>query len=230
MALSNRQHIIIVVSIFSVIAVIFAVVKFDNWYTAKREYAQARENRLRAESRAKEQLEKLLANKASALETAIATKDTNPAAGLAMLEAYQAFKFDEISAATAQLLDAKKAKDIAAAKEFLRTGDHKRAFDATLPYQAGNTDKAITALLDQIETTRVRAARAAMKIELAERAKAGVQLGMTMERVMQSSWGTPTTINRTITPRGTRSQWVYRKTNANGYLYFENGVLVTIQD
>ena len=133
MALSNRQHIIIVVSIFSVIAVIFAVVKFDNWYTAKREYAQARENRLRAESRAKEQLEKLLANKASALETAIATKDTNPAAGLAMLEAYQAFKFDEISAATAQLLDAKKAKDIAAAKEFLRTGDHKRAFDATLP-------------------------------------------------------------------------------------------------
>ena len=39
-------------------------------------------------------------------------------------------------------------------------------------------------------------------------------------------------VNSTKTPRGTREQWVF--TNINGmplwYLYFDNGILVTIQD
>jgi hypothetical protein len=49
---------------------------------------------------------------------------------------------------------------------------------------------------------------------------------MTQERVLQSSWGRPEHINRSDYSFGTKEQWVY----GNGhYLYFENGVLTSIQ-
>jgi hypothetical protein len=64
------------------------------------------------------------------------------------------------------------------------------------------------------------------KRELAQLKKEGVNIGMTRERVIQSSWGKPRKINRTTTQLGTREQWVYD----GGYLYFENGLLTTIQN
>ena len=55
----------------------------------------------------------------------------------------------------------------------------------------------------------------------------GVTIGMSKEDVLASSWGRPESINTTTTSRGTREQWVYGGRN---YLYFENGVLTTIQN
>ena len=57
--------------------------------------------------------------------------------------------------------------------------------------------------------------------------KQGVLLGMNQEAVLSSSWGRPKDINRTTNRYGTREQWVYGNGN---YLYFENGILTSIQN
>ena len=53
-----------------------------------------------------------------------------------------------------------------------------------------------------------------------------VRVGMTQE-MCRAAWGEPTSVNRTTTGRSTTEQWVYDYGN---YLYFENGVLTTIQN
>lgn len=53
-----------------------------------------------------------------------------------------------------------------------------------------------------------------------------VQIGMTKE-MCRSSWGEPSKVNTTTTKYGTHEQWVY---SDGSYLYFEKGVLTTIQD
>jgi hypothetical protein len=53
-----------------------------------------------------------------------------------------------------------------------------------------------------------------------------VYIGMPANEA-RDSWGDPDDINRTITSYGTREQWVYGLKN---YLYFENGILKTIQN
>lgn len=51
-------------------------------------------------------------------------------------------------------------------------------------------------------------------------------IGMTAEQVVKSSWGKPIDINKTTTANGYSEQWVY-----NGkYIYFENGIVTTIQE
>ncbi|MFB5281911.1 hypothetical protein [Peribacillus sp. Hz7] len=54
-----------------------------------------------------------------------------------------------------------------------------------------------------------------------------VSIGMTKEEVLTEGWGRPQDVNRTITANGTSEQWVYA---GYRYLYFEDGILVTIQD
>ena len=73
-----------------------------------------------------------------------------------------------------------------------------------------------------------QAAAKARSTELANFKKQGVSIGMTAERVLQSNWGKPTQINRTTTSHGTREQWVYR--GQRSYLYFEDGILTSIQN
>ncbi len=51
-----------------------------------------------------------------------------------------------------------------------------------------------------------------------------VKIGMTKE-MCELSWGKPKSINETITSQNKSEQWVY----SQGYLYFEKGVLTTIQ-
>jgi len=53
-----------------------------------------------------------------------------------------------------------------------------------------------------------------------------VWIGMTAE-MARDSWGYPKDINRTITANLTHEQWVY---DNDKYLYFENGILTTIQE
>ena len=52
-----------------------------------------------------------------------------------------------------------------------------------------------------------------------------VVIGMTRAQAM-SAWGTPKDINTTTTRYGTTEQWVY---SSGKYLYFDNGVLTSIQ-
>lgn len=65
-----------------------------------------------------------------------------------------------------------------------------------------------------------------MRLEKAERKKQGVSIGMTAEEVVDSMWGKPQSINTSIGSWGTHEQWVYGGRN---YLYFENGILKSIQ-
>ncbi|MEB2280088.1 hypothetical protein LAV73_08770 [Lysinibacillus xylanilyticus] len=65
-------------------------------------------------------------------------------------------------------------------------------------------------------------------IRKAEREKNKVYIGMTSERLLETNWGKPDDINRTITAYGTKEQWIYRDSGV--YFYFEDGILVTIQE
>ncbi|RNF30590.1 hypothetical protein NM04_11705 [Massilia aurea] len=59
------------------------------------------------------------------------------------------------------------------------------------------------------------------------RRRGGVRIGMTTKQVRASNWGKPESVNRTTSAAGIHEQWVYGDGN---YLYFENGVLTTIQN
>lgn len=73
------------------------------------------------------------------------------------------------------------------------------------------------------EQARKREAAALARLKRSQ----GVNIGMTQEDVIASSWGRPEKVNRTTNARGTREQWVYGSGN---YLYFEDGILVSIQN
>ena len=60
-----------------------------------------------------------------------------------------------------------------------------------------------------------------------EKRSKGVSIGMSKEDVLASKWGRPESVNKTTGSYGTHEQWVYGGRN---YLYFENGVLTTIQN
>lgn len=55
----------------------------------------------------------------------------------------------------------------------------------------------------------------------------GAYIGMSTDEALLSSWGRPESINRTTNAHGTHEQWVYGGRN---YLYFENGMLTSIQN
>lgn len=52
-------------------------------------------------------------------------------------------------------------------------------------------------------------------------------IGMTKTEVENSTWGKPTKINKTTTSYGVREQWCYSNYK---YIYFENGVVTSIQE
>lgn len=57
-----------------------------------------------------------------------------------------------------------------------------------------------------------------------ETKKSAPKIGMTKSEVLNSTWGSPKKKNITETAYGTHEQWVY----ANGYIYFDNGVVTSI--
>ncbi len=85
------------------------------------------------------------------------------------------------------------------------------------PAQLAEIDRAMTA----------QATKIAKSIKDKKR-REGVNIGMSQQDVLDSSWGRPERVNKTTTAAGTREQWVYR--GYHSYLYFENGVLTTIQN
>lgn len=63
--------------------------------------------------------------------------------------------------------------------------------------------------------------------EKARKKSQGVRIGMSKQDVLDSSWGKPDHINTTTTRYGVHEQWVY---GGGNYLYFENGILTSIQN
>ena len=55
-------------------------------------------------------------------------------------------------------------------------------------------------------------------------------IGMTTDEVRQSTWGEPSSINKTTTKYSVSEQWVYKSPSKNKYIYFENGLVTTIQE
>ena len=55
--------------------------------------------------------------------------------------------------------------------------------------------------------------------------KRQVVIGMTTQQVL-ASWGGPVKKNRTVTTHGTHEQWIYP---SDRYLYFDNGIMTSLQ-
>ncbi|MDT3429185.1 hypothetical protein J2Z22_004785 [Paenibacillus forsythiae] len=53
------------------------------------------------------------------------------------------------------------------------------------------------------------------------------EIGMSAEKVLESTWGKPVDINKTTTKYGVHEQWVYY---GGRYLYLEDGVVTSIQE
>ena len=87
------------------------------------------------------------------------------------------------------------------------------------------------AFLDTLRKTRQAKLDAEIatrrKAEKAEKRRQGVDVGMSAQDALDSSWGKPQKVNRTTGAYGVHEQWVY---GGGGYLYFENGILRTIQN
>lgn len=64
------------------------------------------------------------------------------------------------------------------------------------------------------------------KMDFPERRKEP-KIGMTKSQVENSTWGKPNKINKTTTKYGIHEQWVYSNYK---YLYFDDGILTSIQD
>lgn len=86
-----------------------------------------------------------------------------------------------------------------------------------------DSEKQLQVRADQIALAERKRVDAAVK---AEKRKQGVSLGMSKEDVLASSWGKPRHINTSTYTFGVHEQWVYD----GGYLYFEDGILKSIQN
>ncbi len=121
-------------------------------------------------------------------------------------------------------------KLIADLQTSLKTGKYHPAIGNALEFEKV-ADEEFLALLSRARAADEKQSAANLKrLEAENRVaakKKGVSIGMTREQVKGSSWGRPESVNTTTSAYGSREQWVYGGRN---YLYFENGVLVTIQN
>ena len=120
---------------------------------------------------------------------------------------------------------------LTSAKAKLKTKDYDAAVTLLEPCRAlvaadSDAAKTLEAASASAQKAKEQALAADKKRELAQWKKEGVAIGMTAERVRLSMWGKPQKINTTTNQYGVREQWVYD----GGYLYFQDGVLTSIQN
>ncbi len=131
---------------------------------------------------------------------------------------------DEIISLKKNILPFEVNNQIGKARENAKKGDYSQAIDILVNVGYINEDMKLSETITSLKDKYLALQEKKLKKEKKSR---GVSIGMTTEEVLQSSWGKPKDINKTITDYGTREQWVYANYN---YLYFEDGVLVTIQN
>lgn len=123
-----------------------------------------------------------------------------------------------IQAVMASAQAAIKARKIEVAYSILdECKQHMKDPEALALYRSVTVD--VTRKVAEINAKSERAQKAQKKRE-------GVTIGMSQQQVLDSAWGRPNKVNRTIRASGTHEQWVY----GGGYLYFEDGVLTAIQN
>ena len=107
--------------------------------------------------------------------------------------------------------------------------------DAQNEYNKGNYQQAVDLLKDAkvLDESLDESLYISSRLSIYEdtldktiRKSQGVSIGMTTQQVLESSWGEPEGINKTTTKYGTSEQWVY----GDNYLYFEDGILTSIQN
>lgn len=143
---------------------------------------------------------------------------------------------EQLARAQAAAAEAQQAKCVAElpaaeklAAKHLKQGDPSAAEDALR-----DCDKHLSAAQRQLQTQAAQARVKQWQDSIAKQEKnrlaaakqQGVSIGMSTQQVMDSNWGRPRKVNTTTTANTVRQQWVYD----GGYLYFEDGVLRSIQD
>lgn len=112
----------------------------------------------------------------------------------------------------------------------LKTKDHYSVIGVANDYEAV-ADSEFRDLLKKVRADEEKTTALNLKKldaeEKKEARKKGVNIGMTKAQVLASMWGKPQSINTTTSAYGNREQWVY---GGRSYLYFENGILTTIQN
>lgn len=144
----------------------------------------------------------------------------------AIIAKYPTVNSPEMKALREELVAAKNAETVAKAEAKFLAGDVEgasRSLAALLLDKHPGAQSLYARMQPALERERQRVAAA----ERAVKKRQGVRLGMTQDDVLASSWGRPERVNRTITASGTSEQWVY---GGHNYLYFENGVLTSIQN
>jgi hypothetical protein len=111
------------------------------------------------------------------------------------------------------------------AKTLNAAGKYQEAADLGTLYAFAHDDE----LNAQLKIARDKLAAIAVAKVKAQKKKEGVSIGMSKEDVLASSWGKPDHINTTTNAYGTSEQWVYGRYH-NGYLYFRDGILTSIQN
>lgn len=172
------------------------------------------------------------ANKPQRIAEALAIGEKTPEVGIKRLAP---FKADPDAAAAIEKLESNlRDARIAKARRLIADGVPALAVDELLPYQRNPTPEVqkvlaeAAAVANRQRDAAAKARAAEEKAELAQRRRDGVQIGMSAERVLQSSWGKPERVNRTVRANSVREQWVYP--GRHNYLYFENGILTSIQN
>jgi hypothetical protein len=119
------------------------------------------------------------------------------------------------------------------AKQLLAAKKPAAAFDLLLPcseaHRAGPDAAAYQKIMDQWQQAVAAQVKRDEQADRARKKREGVRLGMSPQDVLDSSWGKPDKINRTTRASGTSEQWVYRN-RVEGYLYFDNDVLTSVQN
>ena len=122
------------------------------------------------------------------------------------------------------------AKLTAKAKAVLKAGNPDKAFQMLYDCGTNLTDAEALKIKGQARVAGLKKAELNDPTSVAKlkrlRKKEGVSVGMSQFEVIESSWGKPLKINRTTTATSHREQWIYR----GGYLYFNDGILTTIQN
>ena len=71
------------------------------------------------------------------------------------------------------------------------------------------------------------------EVEMRERSsRKEPRIGMSADAAINSSWGYPDDVNKTVNAYGVSEQWVYRGLgySKGRYLYFKNGILTSMQE
>jgi hypothetical protein len=119
------------------------------------------------------------------------------------------------------------AKKLLAAKQGMQAGDE--LIPCREQHAAGPDAATYAKAMVQWQLAIDEIVRKEKRTDLARRKREGVSIGMSTQDALNSSWGKPDKINSTTRASGTSEQWVYRS-SGSGYLYFDNGVLTSIQN